>query len=90
MFERSEFGQRAPSSEKRRAPIGRSPIGSRPAKAILLTFVATKVSRASARKLLILLLLRLLPISVMACYGRSERHEQDQERFARCRARVPF
>ena len=57
MFERSEFGPRAPPPAKRRGPIRRSRIGSRPATAVLVTFAATKVTRATARKLLLLSLL---------------------------------
>jgi len=50
MSERSEFGLRAPSTEKRRGPMRLHRIGSRPAMAFLLTFGKTKVSRATARK----------------------------------------
>ena len=56
MFERSEFGPRAPPSEKRRGPDRLHRSGSRPATAVLVTFAKTKVTRASARKLLILIL----------------------------------
>lgn len=52
MSERSEFGPRAPPAEKRRAPDWRSQAGSRPATAVLVTFDKTKVTRATARKLL--------------------------------------
>ncbi|WP_202839583.1 hypothetical protein [Luteimonas saliphila] len=58
MFERSEFGPRAPPTEKRREPDWRSQSGSRPAKTVLVTFAKTKVTRATARKLLQLLFLR--------------------------------
>src|SRR5690606_31137768 len=61
LSERSEFGPRAPSSEKRRGPDRLHRSGSRPAAAVLVTFAKTKVTRASARKLLLLFLaLRLL------------------------------
>ncbi|MDH5834420.1 hypothetical protein [Luteimonas kalidii] len=52
MSERSEFGPRAPPPEKRRGPDWRSQSGSRPAEAVLVTFAKTKVTRATARKLL--------------------------------------
>src|SRR5690606_8415475 len=61
LSERSEFGPRAPSSEKRRGPDRLHRSGSRPATAVLVTFAKTKVTRASARKLLILNL--ILPFS---------------------------
>ena len=56
MFERSEFGLRTPSAEKRREPLRRSRSRSRPAKTVLVTFAKTKVTRASARTLLPLIL----------------------------------
>src|SRR5690606_31300514 len=61
LSERSEFGPRAPLSEKRRGPDRLHRSGSRPATAVLVTFAKTKVTRASARKLLILIL--ILPFS---------------------------
>src|SRR5690606_8931123 len=63
LSERSEFGPRAPSSEKRRGPDRLHRSGSRPATAVLVTFAKTKVTRASARKLLILILFLILPFS---------------------------
>jgi hypothetical protein len=65
LFERSEFGRRASTSEKRRAPGPLFGPGSRPARALLVTFGKTKVTRASARKLLLLPWF-LLPIANIA------------------------
>src|SRR5690606_4097966 len=88
LSERSEFGPRAPSSGKRRGPDRLHRSGSRPATAVLVTFAKTKVTRASARKLLIL----ILPFSfcfrspVVPCRKRKaeeQDQDQDQERFAR-------
>src|SRR5690606_28720482 len=82
LSERSEFGPRAPSSEKRRGPDRLHRSGSRPATAVLVTFAKTKVTRASARKLLI------LPFSF--CFhsrphdvSQAQDRRQDQQRFAR-------
>ncbi|WP_158238383.1 MULTISPECIES: hypothetical protein [Luteimonas] len=52
MSERSEFGRRALSFEKRREPARRSRVGSCPATAVLLTFDKTKVSRANSAEAL--------------------------------------
>ena len=46
MFERSEFGTRAPSTEKRGGPTRHSRAGSRPAKTVLVPFAKTKGTRA--------------------------------------------
>src|SRR5690606_9582166 len=85
LSERSEFGPRAPSSEKRRGPGRRSRSGSRPATAVLVTFAKTKVTRASARKLLIFCLCSSTFSSTHQRVTRRVRkaEEQDQERFVR-------
>ena len=54
MSERSEFGLRAPSPEKRRGPPRLYRGGSCLAKAVLLTFDKTKVSRANSAEALFL------------------------------------
>ncbi|MCR6662570.1 MAG: hypothetical protein NVV60_05335 [Luteimonas sp.] len=52
MFERSEFGPRAPLTEKRMEPARRSRDGSRPAEGLLVPFGPSKGTRArSDRKL---------------------------------------
>ena len=45
MSERSEFGRRAASTEKRRAPSRRSRGGGRQEQTVLVTFAKTKVTR---------------------------------------------
>ena len=58
MFERSEFGHRADLGEERREPeTAPSSPAPRPSRTVLVTFAKTKVTRATARKLLILMLL---------------------------------
>src|SRR5690606_23968449 len=85
LFERSEFGPRAPPSEKRRGPDRRSRSGSRLATAVLVTFAKTKVTRASARKLLIFCLCSSTFASTHRRVTRRKRKAKDQvqQRFAR-------
>ncbi|MDH5834871.1 hypothetical protein [Luteimonas kalidii] len=75
MSERSEFGPRAPSTEKRRGPGRRSRTGSRPAEAVLVTFAKTKVTRATARKLL-----RLIFALGLRFASENENKQADAER----------
>jgi hypothetical protein len=49
MFERSEFGRRAASPEKRREPSRRSRGGGRQEQTVLVTFAKTKVTRLKAK-----------------------------------------
>ncbi|WP_187471034.1 hypothetical protein [Luteimonas viscosa] len=73
--ERSEFGPRAPPSEKRRGPDWRSQSGSRPVEAVLVTFAKTKVTRATARKLL-----RLIFASGLQFASENENKQAEAER----------
>ena len=78
MSERSEFGLRAPLTEKHRGPTRLHRVGSRPATAFLLTFGKTKVSRATARKLCSCFCIQLPKI------------ENPLQGFRPLRVRVPF
>ena len=82
MFERSEFGPRAPLAEKRRGPVPRSGAGSRPAEGLFGSFlVLQKGTRARSD--------RKLCTAPFAC---EQRHEQErrQEQSFRAVARVTF
>jgi hypothetical protein len=83
LSERSEFGRRAAWGEEHRAPMRLHRIGECRAKAVLVPFAKTKGTRASARKLLILFLFRLL-VSI------SEKKLKGEEQSFRAFARLTF